>query len=161
MGDWIIRQLMAKEGTPTNASLTGKLIISDSSMVSKRLDLLLNSIIEKIQAASNLPYGSTQQATFIANFRQFVLIFIRSLRYAAKTLKVDEPIDLGVSDKTVLDAIALLNPNKKDVNLDINSQILEMFIILILVPPEPFKNTGVDCVSFAIDTLLTAPSSEE
>ena len=48
MGDWIIRQLIAKEGTPTNASLTGKLIISDSSMVSKRLDLLLNSIIEKI-----------------------------------------------------------------------------------------------------------------
>ena len=74
---------------------------------------------------------------------------------------MDEPIDLGVSDKTVLDAIALLHSNKKDVNLDINSQILEMFIILILVPPEPFKNAGVDCVSFAIDTLLTAPANEE
>ena len=36
-----------------------------------------------------------------------------------------------------------------------------MFIILVLVPPKPFKNTGVDCVSFVIDTLLTAPVSDE
>jgi hypothetical protein len=48
MGDWIIRQLISKEGTPTNASLTGKLIISDSNMISQRLDLLLQAILGKI-----------------------------------------------------------------------------------------------------------------
>lgn len=34
MGDWIIKRLIAKEGSAANASLTGKLIISDLSMIS-------------------------------------------------------------------------------------------------------------------------------
>ena len=60
MGDWIIRQLIQKEGSPVNASLTGKLIISDAGMIANRLNLLLDAIIEKIRSAGALPYGSAQ-----------------------------------------------------------------------------------------------------
>ena len=59
MGDWIIKQLIAKEGTPTNASLTGKLIISDNTMIPQRLNLLLQSIIKRITEASTMVRGST------------------------------------------------------------------------------------------------------
>jgi hypothetical protein len=52
MGHWIIKQLIAKEGTPHNASLTGKLIISDPTVISDRLDLLLQSIIKRINEAA-------------------------------------------------------------------------------------------------------------
>lgn len=86
MGDWIIRQLISKEASPTNASLTGKLIISDSSQISARLRLLLESLIGKIQEASAMPRGSASQTSFISGFQAFVSIYIRSLRYASSSL---------------------------------------------------------------------------
>ena len=65
MGDWIISRLIAKEGTPTNASLTGKLVISDFSIISQRLSLLIEAIFGKVKEAATMPWGSTSQATFI------------------------------------------------------------------------------------------------
>ena len=86
MGDWIIKQLIAKEGSATNASLTGKLIVCDKKMISQRLQLLLEAVLGKIEEAASMPRGSTSQATFIASFSQFVSIYTRSLRYAAVSL---------------------------------------------------------------------------
>ena len=68
MGDWIIRQLIAKEGSAANASLTGKLIICDKSMIAARLTLLLESILMKICEAASMPHRSTSQITFLASF---------------------------------------------------------------------------------------------
>ena len=61
----------------------------------------------------------------------------------------------------MLETIALLTSNKKDELFVTNSHILEMFIVLLLVPPAPFKNTSIDQVSFTIDTLLAAPAEDE
>ena len=36
-----------------------------------------------------------------------------------------------------------------------------MLVILLMVPPAPFKNTKINQVNFAIDTLLTAPAEDE
>ena len=72
MGDWIIRQLIAKEGNPRNASLTGKLIICDSKHICTRLQMLLDAIVGKIEQASAMPRDSASQATFIGTFRQFI-----------------------------------------------------------------------------------------
>ena len=68
MGDWIIRQLIAKEGSAANASLTGKLIICDKSMIAARLALLLESILMKIGEAASMPHRSTSKITFLASF---------------------------------------------------------------------------------------------
>jgi len=114
MGDWIIRQLIAKEGSAANASLTGKLIICDKSMIAARLALLLESILMKIGEAASMPHRSTSQITFLASFCQFVSIYTRSLRYASVALPTTQAIDLATSSETLLKIITLLFEKRDD-----------------------------------------------
>lgn len=107
-----------------------------------------------------MPRGSASQATYISSFRQFVSIYIRTLRYASSAPKKSESIDLKVSTSTLLNIIALLN-NKRDEAQANNSKVLEELEVLLLVPPTPFINSCVDQVDFAINTLLTAGPDDE
>ena len=103
MGDWIIRRLLQMEGTPTNAALTGKLIISESKMIAPRLNLLIESILKKVAEAVQMPRGSVSQTSFILTFQQFISICVRSMRYAATNLSATDPeIDLSVSQESIL-----------------------------------------------------------
>ena len=112
-------------------------------MVSTRLNLLLQAILAKIQEAGTMPRGSASQATFIANFRQFASIYTRTLRYASSTLKKSEKIDLNATAETAVTIISLLS-NKRDEIQASNSKVLEELAVLLLVPPAPFVNSGVD-----------------
>jgi len=160
MGDWIIGRLLAKEGTPTIASLTGKLIISDRAMIGKRQNMLLQSILSRVDEANELPRGSLTQANFVANFRQFVQIYIRTLRYASTALSTSEEQDLAIPAESLLKVINLLVNKKEDTHAK-NLGILEEFIVLLLVPPAPFKNSSVDQVDFARSVLLAGAPSDE
>ena len=156
MGDWIIKRLIAKEGSPANASLTGKLIISDLSMVPGRLDLLLQSIIERLAKAAGMASGSSLQMTEISDLREFAAIYTRTLRYAASAFKKDKTeIDLAVTKDQFLTLISLLSVNKDTVSVA-NTKTIREFILLLLVPPTPFTNSKVSQVDFATEHLLIA-----
>ena len=48
MGDWIIKRFITTEGFEKHAGLCGKIIVCDKKMVSTRLQLLLQRIIETL-----------------------------------------------------------------------------------------------------------------
>lgn len=110
-----------------------------------------------------MPRESASQATFINNFKQFVSIYIRSLRYASAALKNSsqqtDPIDLNVAPQMILSIIQLLNTKKDKVQVG-NTLTLEEFAVLLIAPPSPFTNSAVEQVNFAIDTLLSAPQDD-
>ena len=91
MGDWIIKRLLQMEGTPTNAALTGKLIISESKMIASRLSSLIESVLQKVNEAAQMPRGSVSQTSFILTFQHFISICVRTMRYAAANLPATEP----------------------------------------------------------------------
>jgi len=53
MGDWIIKRFITTEGFEKHANLCGKIIVCDKKMVSVRLQLLLQRIIETLKKISN------------------------------------------------------------------------------------------------------------
>ena len=66
MGDWIIQQLLQRDGEASNASLAGKLTICDKAMIPKRLKLILSMILQKVKEAKAVgPAYSHNQANKI------------------------------------------------------------------------------------------------
>ena len=60
MGDWIIEQLLSREGEASNASLAGKLTICDKIMIPKRLNLILDMLLAKVKEAKQITPAYSQ-----------------------------------------------------------------------------------------------------
>mmetsp|Transcript_6474 Transcript_6474/g.7754 ORF Transcript_6474/g.7754 Transcript_6474/m.7754 type:complete len:91 (+) Transcript_6474:513-785(+) len=90
-----------------------------------------------------MPRGSSSQVAYIGGFSQFVSIYTRSLRYASLVLPASEHIDLTISKDTLLKLISLL-VGKKDETSQANTEVLQEFVVLLTVPPAPFKNSKID-----------------
>ena len=67
---------------------------------------------------------------------------------------------MAVTSESLLNIISLLNCKNDQVQSS-NSRAMEELVLTLLVPPTPFTNKSVDQVSFAIETLLVSPSSDE
>jgi hypothetical protein len=163
MGDWIIQQLLQREGGASNASLAGKLTICDKVMIPKRLKLILDMILRKIKEAKQVtPAHSQNQCNKIQSFLPFASIYTRTLRLAASSLTSShDRIDMDVSKDTLLDIVSLLSDQGPSAEC---ASVLREFVVLLIVPPVPFHNAKVDQFEFASQTLLGPPpqgSSDE
>jgi hypothetical protein len=112
MGDWIIKRFITTEGFEKHAGLCGKIIVCDKKMVSARLQLLLQRIIETLIKIST---SKMSQSTHIQRLLPFVEIFVKTLHLVAPELNSAETVDLSIRQDILVDnIIPLLSSTTKE-----------------------------------------------